>query len=178
MTYDADDLPMHLRWPGARRTVEHQREKLRTFDNLESSMTNLWDYCRSVRDSASGNRRRFPIDGDHLQQVFDACERGFLAQTPEGNRVQLGMKAMNSTNDYLSNMLDDLGDFAVIAHLEIGLRVLIHLALESARNAYEPDCRLPAWNQAIRDAASRTDMTVDAWRTFAQENMGVGSHGD
>ena len=178
MTHDADKLPLNLHWPGARRTVEHQREQLRSFDNLESSMANLWDYCRSARDSASGNRRRFPIDGDHLQQVFDACETGFLAQTPDGNRVQLGMKATHRTNGYVADMLDDLGDLAVIAHLEIGLRVLIHLALESARNAYEPDWRLPAWNQAIRDAASRAEMTVDAWRAFAQENMGVASHGD
>jgi hypothetical protein len=62
--------------------------------------------------------------------------------------------------------------------LEIGLRVLIHLALESARDAYEPDWRLPAWNKAIREAESRVEIIVDAWRAFARANTGAASHGD
>lgn len=168
MTYDVGKLPMTLRMPGARRLVEHQRQQLKMFDKLESSMENLWGYCESARVSALGKRRRIPIDGERLQQIVEACELGTLAQIPEENRIQMWGEAADKTNGYIANWLEELGDFAVFAHAEIGLRVLIHLAVKSTGHAYEPEMRVPAWNRAIRAAESRAAMIVDAWQTFVE----------
>ncbi len=168
MTYHVDDLPMTLRMPGARRLVEHQCQQLKMFDALESKMTDLWNYCESARNPASGKQRRIPIDGDRLEQVVEACETGVLAQAPEGNRTQLWMEATDRTNRYIDAWLEVLGDLAVFAHAEIGLRVLIHLAVKSVGHAYEPEMRLPAWDRAIRTAESRAATIIDAWQSFAE----------
>jgi hypothetical protein len=168
MTHNMDDLPLTLRMPGARRLVEQQRAQLRTFDNLISQMDSLWSHCDTVRSSALRNRKGGPIDSSHIQKVAETCELGFLILVPNGNQVQLEMEATKRTNSCLANILDDLDDLAVFAHAEIGLRVLIELSLESAGHAYERDRRLPAWSQAIRDAGSRVERTVEAWRAFAR----------
>lgn len=178
MTYNVEDLPFSLQWPGARRLVEYQRQQLKSFDDLVSTMDNLWACCQTVRESAARKRRRRIVDGDQLQRVVEACEMGVLAQLSHGKRVQLLMEATDKTSSLIESWLPALGDLAVFAHAEIGLRVLIHLALESTGHVYEPDRRLPAWNRAIRDAESRAEMTVDAWRAFVRENTGMASDGD
>ncbi len=177
MTFDFDGVPMNLRAPCFRRLVEHQRQQIRWFSDVESSMATLWNLCESARTSASGKRRCAPMASDRLQQIVAACEEGILAQVSETNRMRLSMEATNLTDQYIAPCLEKLGEFAELAHAEIGLRALIHLAMISVGRALEPELRLPAWDCPIHDADFRAATTVEAWRSFAEANTRRNSRG-
>jgi hypothetical protein len=107
------------------------------------------------------------MDGRHLQQVVESWEQRLLSMAPQWIRMQLSTEATTVTENHITGCSESLGELTIFAHAEIGMRVLLELAIRSASESYTPDMRLPEWNDAIAAARSQATATVDAWQTFS-----------